>query len=329
MQYEYEDEDFEQTGGGKWIRLIGITAYMLIIIAFAWQTLELVGWLFPKENWFMKAVTVFVCDGCATLYAMAEMFYRFRLRWSKNLIFGMWLVAFLFSTGATVVQLYLSSIDRVPHQIDPGITTIAYAIIIFAFVVNIIAITSVIRMEYNAAQPKRLYQDDKEYRKRRSVQRVRVVEQAPVRALAPAQAAHTRQKVDPHKVRPQIESEKKSIEPKESILDKLHTGIEKVFFKGDSGVADGELESPVDYDEEERIDTADEKPILETKPDGSRTRRYGGDPDLEAQEDEELETESDLMALPIDDRWKEYTTINAETPAPQKKRGRKKARQED
>lgn len=254
MQYEHDDEDFEQTGGGKWIRLLGMVAYTLVILAFAWQTLELVSWLFPDENWFMKAVTVFVCDGCATLYAMAEMFYRFRLRWSKNLIFGMWIVAFLFSTSATIVQMYLSSINRIPHQIDTGVTTIAYAIIIFAFVVNIIAITSVIRMEYNAGQPKRVYQDDKEYRHRRSPQRVRVVESARVTPAlaAPAIAASKNQVLDPQQVKPAIDSEKKSIEKKPSLADRIWAVRDKI-------------DAKLDSKQTQKIETApEESPVEET-----------------------------------------------------------------
>lgn len=138
----------------------------------------------------------------------------------------------------------------------------------------------------------------------------------------PAKAAHTRQKIDPHKVKPQVDSEKKEIEEKESLLNKFHGGIDKLFFKGNRGsnVADGELESPVDYEEEyeeEEIEE-EEKPILEEKPGQEpRTRRLGGSPELEAQEDEQ-----DLMELPIDQRWKEYTSLNAETPTPTPKKGK-------
>lgn len=158
--YEQED-DFQQSGGGKWIKIIGIIAFIAIILAYAWQTLELVGWLFPSDNWFMKTVTVFVCDGCATGYAMAEMFYRFRLRSSKTLVFGMWIITFIFSTLASIIQMYLSSTHNIPHTIDATVISVAYGIVIGAFVVNIIAITVIIRMEHNASQPQRRYLDDK------------------------------------------------------------------------------------------------------------------------------------------------------------------------
>lgn len=168
---EYQDE-FQQTGAGWWIRLIGCIIYGAVIIAYAYQTLELVNWLFPADNWFMKVVTVFVCDGCATGYAMAEMFYRFRLRRSKQLVFGMWILTFVLSTAATIIQMYLSSTHTVPHLIDAGVVTVAYGLIIVAFIVNIIAITVVIRMEYGASQPKRVYLDDRP--KKAKVQRTTV-----------------------------------------------------------------------------------------------------------------------------------------------------------
>ena len=110
--------------------------------------------------------------------------------------------------------MYLSSTDRIPHTIDPGVITIAYGIIIAMFVLNIIAITVVIRMEYNAAQPRRIYMDDKDYRRR-----VRVVEHAPAAKLAaPVTANASRDHVvDPHRVRREIEREKKG--SKEKLFD--------------------------------------------------------------------------------------------------------------
>lgn len=161
MSYQYDEEEFKQTGAGWWIRLLGVIVYMLVIVAYALQTLELVSWLFPDSNWFMKVVTVFVCDGCATGYAMAEMFYRFRLRRSKHLTFGMWIITFILSTAASVIQMYLSSTGNIPHKIDPAIIAGAYGLIIVAFVINIIAITVIIRMEYGAAQPAYRYLDDR------------------------------------------------------------------------------------------------------------------------------------------------------------------------
>lgn len=270
MEYEYLDDNFEQSGGGMWIRVLGIVVYLVIILAFAWQTLELVSWLFVDENWYMKAVTVFVCDGCASGYAMAEMFYRFRLRWSKNIVFGMWLVTFASSTLATIIQMYLSSTNRIPHNIDPGIITIAYGIVIAMFVVNIIAITVVIRMEYNASQPKRIYMDDKEYRKRH--QRVRIVEQAPAKLVtANPSRDHV---VDPHQAKSKIETER----------------IETKAKKRDSKLFDFSLpdETSIDIETEERdtrIDlmamTIDERwekydemePAPKTKKKGKVTRR--------------------------------------------------------
>lgn len=162
QEYQTDDElDFRQSRGGKAIKVIGLVVFVAIILAYALQTLQLVGWLFPDNNWFMQTVTVFVCDGCATGYAMAEMFYRFRLRASKDYVFWMWIVTFIFSTAASVIQMYLSSTHNIPHDIDPRIISVAYGIVIAAFVINIIAITLIIRMEHNASQPKHRYMDDK------------------------------------------------------------------------------------------------------------------------------------------------------------------------
>lgn len=165
MALEYEEtteggDEFKQGAGGWWIRVIAIVVFMVIIVAYAAQTLQLVQWLFADGNWFMQIVTMFVCDGCATGYAMAEMFYRFRLRRSKHVVFGMWIVTFTLSTLATVIQMYLSSTHNIPHSIDPQIIALAYGLVILAFVVNIIAITVIFRMEHGASQPQRRYLDD-------------------------------------------------------------------------------------------------------------------------------------------------------------------------
>lgn len=163
QEYQTDDEelDFRQSRGGKAIKVVGIIVFVAIILAYALQTLQLVGWLFPDNNWFMQVVTVFVCDGCATGYAMAEMFYRFRLRASKDFVFWMWIITFIFSTAASVIQMYLGSTHNIPHDIDPKIISIAYGVVIAAFVINIVAITLIIRMEHNSAQPVRRYMDDK------------------------------------------------------------------------------------------------------------------------------------------------------------------------
>lgn len=195
MSQEYDDDEFQQSGGGWWIRLLGVIVYILVIVAYAVQTLELVQWLFPDGNWFMQIITVFVCDGCATGYAMAEMFYRFRLRRSKQLTFGMWIVTFVLSTAATVIQMYLSSTHNIPHVIDPNIITLAYGLIIVAFVVNIISITVIIRMEYGASQPVYRYLDDRpKQKKQKAASQVQV---QPVSTDAPQLTAPKKDTPEP------------------------------------------------------------------------------------------------------------------------------------
>ena len=149
-----------QSGGGWWVRLIAIIVFIAILIGYAFQTLGLVSWLFPSDDLFMQVVTVFVCDGCCVLYSMADMFYRFRLRKSKNIVFGMWIVTFVSSTIATCIQMYLTSTHNIPHAINPLIVAVAYGLIIAAFVANILAITVVIRAEHLAGQPEHVYLDD-------------------------------------------------------------------------------------------------------------------------------------------------------------------------
>lgn len=86
-------------------------------------------------------------------------------------------------------------------------------------------------------------------------------------------AAHNPQVLDPHKVKPQVDAEKKDLGEKKG----LRAWIDEKVFKVEDDGRNGELVSPVDYDD---------KPILEEKPGQEpRTRRYGGDSALAAQED--------------------------------------------
>jgi hypothetical protein len=148
--------------------------------------------------------------------------------------------------------------------------------------------------------------------------------------LAPAKAAHVRQKVDPHKVRRQVDSEpKKSIEEKKGPLSKLRDGIDKVIFKNkdDSGVADGELESPVNYEEEEEIETSNEEEEI-VEPDYA-------EPELEEDNPANWnlvdwrQYRNDADAWTFDQTWKEYngeTPFPDDRPQPKKRTGGKKAK---
>lgn len=172
------DNEEQESGGALWIRIIFFIVYCCFIIAYATQTFELVQWLFPDDNNFMRGVTVFVCDGCATGYALAEMFYPFRLRRSKQLVFGMWIFSFVLSTIATVIQIYLQSIHRIPHTIDFGIILVAYGLIIVAFVAQITVLTIILRMEIGASQSKRVYLDDKPTKQKTTIQPVPLAQTA-------------------------------------------------------------------------------------------------------------------------------------------------------
>jgi hypothetical protein len=152
--------NYRQSGGGQVIRVVAICAFIAILVAYALQTMSLVSWLFPQDDLFMKCVTVFICDGCCCGYGMGEMFYRFRLRSSKNWCYTMWVVTFILSTAATVIQMYLSSTHTIPHTIDSQVIVWAYGLVIAGFIVNIIAITCIIRAEHNAGLPAIVYLDD-------------------------------------------------------------------------------------------------------------------------------------------------------------------------
>lgn len=154
----------------------------------------------------------------------------------------------------------------------------------------------------------------------RQIESARIVDSP---RLAPAKAAHVRQKIDPHKVKPQVDSEKKSIEEKKSIFGRFHDGVDKVFFKNgkdDSGVADGELEPPVDYEEEEEIETVDpmEEELEEDNPAKWNLvdwRQYRNEAD----------------AWTFDQTWKEYngeTPFPDDRPQPKKRTGGKKAKKQ-
>lgn len=67
----------------------------------------------------------------------------------------------------------------------------------------------------------------------------------PKRIEAPAVAAHRPQIVDPHKVKPQVDSERKPLEEKKG----LRGWIDKNVFKTDDDSRNGELAPPVQYDD--------------------------------------------------------------------------------
>lgn len=110
----------------------------------------------------------------------------------------------------------------------------------------------------------------------------------------PTKAASRDHVVDPHGVKPQVDNEKKSL--KQKLLDfSLPKGV-----AGKKKIDDTELISPdEELEEEQQVEEEETTP----------------------------KTETDLMAMNIDDRWREYS--NLEDSQPQKKRGRKRAKQED
>ncbi len=119
MEQEYEEVEYagQETEHSKGnMALIGLFAivYVLLIAAYAWQTTELVMWLFPTDNWAMKVMGVFVCDGCAILYAAGETFYKFRMRRTFHLVGLMWAITFFMSTVASAINLYMTSANRIP-----------------------------------------------------------------------------------------------------------------------------------------------------------------------------------------------------------------------
>ncbi len=122
-----------------------------------------------------------------------------------------------------------------------------------------------------------------------------------VEADPPQQQAASRDHVvDPTGVRSQVNGEKKNIEKKPLIDFSIPKGVSaKMTQKIDTAVADPEEE--------------EERPILEEKPNESpRTRRVGGDPEMEAEE--EVETVKDTTEMTMDEAWQEYNSVNAQAP---------------
>ncbi len=138
--------------GSFWIILIAVVVYVLMILAFALQTMELVNWLMPT-NLFMRVATVFSFDGCAALWAALKLFYKFNRVRSKTIVTGLWYTSFGLATIASIIQLYLSSTTRLDFTVDPGIISVAYVTVIVAMTVNIIALTFFLSMEYEAYHP--------------------------------------------------------------------------------------------------------------------------------------------------------------------------------
>jgi hypothetical protein len=250
--YEEEFDQFSQTGAGWWIHVISIIVYGLVIIAYAIQTLELVSWLFPDDNWFMRIITVFVCDGCATGYAFAEMFYRYRLRRSKNLTFGMWVITFALSTAATIIQMYLSSTHNIPHLIEPGIITIAYGLVIVAFVANIIAITVIIRMEHNASQPERYYLDDPHPRRKHT--RPRQIRRSQVKV----RTAQVTRVPAPRKVIKQLPAPAQVVEEEEPEVEEEEIEEEVEDTPESEELEEEEMEEDTSADEEDQEEETEE-----------------------------------------------------------------------
>lgn len=137
-----------------WIPLMLGAAYVAITIAFAVQTYELVQWLMPADNVFMKWATVLVFDGACVVWSLTRTFTKvYHKHVSQQIVNGMFWFSFALSTVASVIQLYLSSTTKLNFHVDPNIIAFAFGTVIVAFVANLVALVCYGHAEMSASNP--------------------------------------------------------------------------------------------------------------------------------------------------------------------------------
>lgn len=140
-------------------RRIGVIGWLFIlafavlftaaVFVFAWQTWEFVNFLLPQENWLMKYLAVGNFDVMSLVWMLGELIL---MRWlthasrvTMSLAGG---IDFFLSTCATIIQLTIISSLRFDTAISPVLIYVAYGIIAFALVVNLISFVIVIRSQW-------------------------------------------------------------------------------------------------------------------------------------------------------------------------------------
>lgn len=140
-------------------RRIGVIGWLFIlafavlftaaIFVFAWQTWEFVNFLLPSENWLMKYLAVGNFDIMSLVWMLGELVLFHWLTDASRVTMGLaGGIDFFLSTCATVIQLTVISSLRFGTPINPVLIYVAYGIIAFALVVNLISFIIVIRSQW-------------------------------------------------------------------------------------------------------------------------------------------------------------------------------------
>ncbi len=157
MQDPQPDYNMVIDSSFNWISAILPIIYVGAIVYFAYQTWELVDHLFPSENLPMKIGTVLTFDFMAAIWMCVKMFARFRVWANYGLAKGMWRATFALATGASAIQMYLSAVAFTYATVDVRIIYIAYAMVVVAAVVNIVAVGHFLNTEWDAAHPRKFF----------------------------------------------------------------------------------------------------------------------------------------------------------------------------
>src|SRR6266568_4827909 len=109
-----------------WVPIVLSIVYVGLIIAFGFQTWELVDHLFPAENAWMKWATVFSFDIMAAIWTVVKMFGKFHVHGNYSLAKGMWRITFTLAAIASGIQMYLQAVAFTYQGVDVRIIYVAY-----------------------------------------------------------------------------------------------------------------------------------------------------------------------------------------------------------
>jgi hypothetical protein len=126
------------------------TAYIGLLLLFAWQTWEFVNWLFPDDELTFRILT-FVCfDVMAFLWAICDLFYHFTDYAARTLVRWGWGITFTLSLVASVLFLSIQGFFRFHLQISVDMLNVGYGVSIVALVFNILILTGFLYREVTA-----------------------------------------------------------------------------------------------------------------------------------------------------------------------------------
>ena len=140
-----------------WILLV---IYTGMIILFAVQTWLFVNWLFPGDLLIMKCLTMLSFDVLALVYAAFHTFYRFHSRGAKSWVQIAWVVTFVLSLLASILYLVILDYFRMSLVPDVNYIYVGDAVSIIALVFNVLAVMSVLILEYRAINPRADFFED-------------------------------------------------------------------------------------------------------------------------------------------------------------------------